>query len=362
MGTGGSGLAFRWLVGLSLVFAACDSSDSPPDSPDPPQTGATGSLDIYSFLKDEADETCDKVTDVICDAPAYYNVPSAYSFCFNNQDQRSVEQAGRYEEAESDGYLTFDEDRADRCVSAWEGSCFDLRETFDGPASCSRVFEGTLAVGQSCSVDQECEGDTYCSGGPDCASSGACTCPGTCEPRLAVGAACHTGHQCASRACSEAKCINTPTAGGVCTPGSLCTIFTACADPDNTGTPRCLFTQAAYVGKVGEACGSGIQYCERYLACAAGVCVQTAAVGQPCGATAPCAETYPCVNGLCQAPAGQGKACTGPNTCAPGLGCFDGKCKNRLGVSSKSTCTNGDQCRSARCEGGVCTYNDTCYF
>lgn len=288
-------------------------------------------------------------------------------------------------EAARTGVLTYDPVAAARCIDSVSDGCGLFGEPeldFDWTRwLCPEVFDGKVAVGESCNDDVECSGDARC-----VESSGHCG--GTCQSRSQLGEDCGAGSDCTRTedglplACEETNVATTCEArtvrrgvgeGQACERSPADSLYTkemaTCAEGlFCTKVAEVLACLPAY--SLGEACpnGSGDQVvCADGSLCteveegaAARVCqrfeLQTEA-GTACSGPAGCDllagldcddQTRTCVfigDGSLGAPCGG-------VTCASGLYCgeaADGvyRCAERLRDGAE--CESSVACESDRC-------------
>jgi hypothetical protein len=274
------------------------------------------------------------------------------------------------------GKMHYDPSKAQACLDVLASlTCADILNR-DRPA-CLAALDGTVELGQNCTLNEECKGNTICQ-----SSSG--TCPGQCAPLLTAGQACTADDDCESglQCSSETKlCVQPATAGQACeygappcSPGIVCwgkddtnktsgtcktldSVFVADAnaacDPTAAG-PLCKVGQSCVADSVNlaagtvnwkcltagtytaggsckpaipDACESGY-YCQTASGAITGTCVILPAAQEPCAPVFPtqCRSGAVCVDSTCQNYAANGVSCTGDamcysENCTPSGGC-----------------------------------------
>lgn len=119
-------------------------------------------------------------------------------------------------------------------------------------------------TGETCTSSLDCTTDLACIGGK-------------CGARLADGAACKVGTECASSACgSTTKTCSAPTygpAGATCNGQDLRCLRGDCATPGDTTTGTCVdpLADGAACTKAGTTSSKG-PHCDRYATCEKGTC------------------------------------------------------------------------------------------
>jgi len=185
------------------------------------------------------------------------------------------------------------------------------------------VRPGKLEAGAPCQFPTQCaSGD--CSGGLGaCGTCSALKVPGTGCP--GVGETCGTGRYCLS---ADAGCVAGPAMarkeGEPCVAGESCTFPTSClARGASASSGACERTDegapcAFVIGSSTRACATGRSCVTR----ASGpVCLEKAALGDPCNGVS-CAEGLYCrSDGVCAAQARADEPCSTADSCAAGLSC-----------------------------------------
>jgi hypothetical protein len=270
-------------VGVSLVFAACSSSD---DDGAPvavvPKTIEEACRDL-ALAQCEHNRTCGDPT-LISDA--------AVQECAKVEGPRTSCEA--IAALPGSGYTTV---ALERCASAIRsGRCGG------GPANDDCVFKGTKAEGTPCSYGAQCASAT-CSAMP---GSSAC---GTCVPTTYVhlGDACDAGSTCIDSLCKDGKCqarsklgeacdglkyaspcIEGSCIGGTCTKDALegescqtasCDRSKGLTCDDSGSAPTC----RKIVGvATGGSCPDSLHWCEYGAWCSQGTCKAKQPDGAPC--------------------------------------------------------------------------------
>lgn len=215
--------------------------------------------------------------------------------CVSGVEQRLVDRAF------DDEGLSFNGDCADRVAGALsEYACESEDEAaVNGPLFAAseqlrecRLFYGLAGVGEACErldggLGDSCGLDSFCDAGV-CVAAG----EGGFEDSCESDGDCQQAFRClVSAEDIELRCRAQPLAGdacsmsGDCGPGAYCNIAGSCAALPGTGQ-AC----TTVVSQDGRSCAPG-------NACANGVCLAGAAVGDPCGVT--CASGLTCEGGLC---------------------------------------------------------------
>jgi hypothetical protein len=279
-----------------------------------------------------------------------------------------------------------------------EGRCAPVTDGADPDDECGVVGSGVCATPGHCNGQGACKGraGTLCGAATcpfssqlvadTCDDAGACvpsvmhecpwdTCPQECQPyrsltpskpgTKALGEACDTGKECASKICADGVCCDLPCSGcQACRsdfkhdggPNGVCGNVKEGTDPHDACTRRRFGCVAATPGFLGDVCGSN------------GSCVPATPEGNPCGETT-CQDAttmtgkictasgqcvtgsancgaFACAGGVC------GVCCGSASDCAPGLVCKDCNCVEPL--TNGATCTSAEQCTSKHCVDGRC--------
>jgi hypothetical protein len=216
------------------------------------------------------------------------------------------------------------------------------------PTTCASGFTCSgSACGTSCISPA-----TGCATGRYCASGGT-----SCDLLKPNGAVCANDYQCTSNSCVDGVCCNTACGGlcqacsaaktGSGTDG-ICGSIKTGTDPDN----ECADDGAASCNQNGACDGAGA--CQLYTVgteCAAASCSDASytpagSCTKPGTCTVPspaaCDDGFACNGSVC------GTSCTPPKVgCADGAYCAAGMCQDLKAVGEP--CDNGDECKSTRC-------------
>ena len=263
-----------------------------------------------------------------------------------------------------------------RCLAELEALGCD-RTIAATPASCRDAFEGTIPLGQPCSLSQECEGDAYCEGAACPATAG------TCAARGADGEGCWTVDECQSGLACQAGICQPPgsMSGGPCggSTGLSCPLDELCVNDAPADAGICTPLSALRTRQLDEPCTLfGTELCEPEL-----VCAMTALEVQACKAAAPsggsCFYAAPSMcpageycdanpvsdeaEGTCTPLPRDGEACGSPEgRCANGLSCDTAVAPPtcvRLADLDQS-CERDADCRSRFCAAGACAAPPLC--
>ena len=276
------------------------------------------------------------------------------------------------------GKINYDPSKAQACIDGLTSlSCANILNR-DRP-ECLAALDGTVDLGQSCTLNEECKGNAICQ-----SSSG--TCPGQCVPLLTAGQACTVDDDCASgltcstetKLCVQPSTVDQPCEYGAppCSPGLACwgksdtdktsgtcksigsmfvadgnaacdfTLGTLCklgqscvADSltaNNTVNWKCLATGTFLAGAtckpaMPEACESGY-YCKTSSGSIMGTCVILPATHEPCAHVfgAQCRPGAACIDSVCQNYAANGESCTSDAMCYSENCTPSGACAPRL--------------------------------
>jgi hypothetical protein len=278
-GSGRLGLAF---VAASLLLAACGD-----DEKSPQEKFWASYADLYC----NGVAPCCKATGQANDVDACRQFVGVLGIAFSK---------GKFSQA-----------NADQCLSelrAWDCNT-------DTPDSCSRIFEGTVQPGGSCSTSQDCarpvDGDVTCHW------TGSSSSDGTCKtvPTPATGQPCgfdaYTDTEyykceddpalyCDNGTCSARIALGQPCASGSCVAGATCA-------SDSTSTQTVCVAQVA----VGGDCSSVECVDEAYCDSSSNLCVAKKAEGEACTTFSECL-------GFCDSDTSK---CVGSSSSA-GVSCF----------------------------------------
>ncbi len=273
-----------------------------------------------------------------------------------------------YEKSIAANKIRFDEGRAGGCMNALRGQSCDS----DGLGvllneDCARIYEGTVAEGQTCNPG-ECAWGLYCS------SELTATCGGTCVRRVGEGGSASSSAQCAfGLRLINGICRKPLRENESCASSSLAELF-ICESP--------LFCDPTLKTckrgrRENETCSSAAtdQRCVGVaLQCVNGTCVKPADVGSACGAGERSCKVDLVCAGTCQEPFAEGVSCRTLNECKPPLVC-SGPLGSRVckapvlegqscAIDSCDTplyCDAATQtCLDKRADGQACTSSEQC--
>jgi hypothetical protein len=249
-------------------------------------------------------------------------------------------------------------------------------------AACTATLDGTVPLGEPCTMSAECKGKAYCKTDQSC--------PGVCTGLEPATAACDKNEHCKdgllcsddTKRCYAPSELGESCGGGIapdCTPGLVCV-----GESDESGRAgTCRTIDQAFSAAVGESCSFETgPLCSPELACAVtgldGLtavteCVAIAASGGDChpGFPNPCPVGQYCkttlaapFDGTCTAAPSAGEPCARgpfggvPSICVPDTRCENGTCQalRRAGGS----CSIDDVCYSENCVDGVCLPGSSC--
>lgn len=181
---------------------------------------------------------------------------------------------------------------------------------------------------------------------------------------LADGAACNSGEQCKSGACTKMSSGTGSSACGVCAArvaiGGDCSTNPRCVE-DATCSSTSKTCVAMIRNGVGGSCdGAKYEYCQSGLYCesATKICKERLPAGAACTSSTPCQSGLTCnaTSKTCVAPTsvGEGQTCGGTTfiRCASGLACepTSSKCVKITWVAPLGDCSAfGSQCEHGSC-------------
>jgi hypothetical protein len=182
-------------------------------------------------------------------------------------------------------------------------------QIFDLDGGCDALWRGQVPAGGGCAPGIEsfvCDGASTCVIGLDLC--------GRCVALAAPGQACDAEHRCDSDAlCDEGVCVARAAVGAACDPATRCVLGADC---------EAATCQGPTIVAVGAACDQA-RRCPYRAACAGGRCVETALLGEACGA-AGCASGA-CADGTCVPWRAPGAPCEDSAACLSGR-CVQGAC------------------------------------
>lgn len=264
---------------------------------------------------------------------------------------RSIAEGLPYDASIASGTITFDEDAAGACIHSLNQGCGGPLLVNISP-SCITMFQGTVAVGGSCTIDADC------ADGGNCMRTEVATCGGVCVAAPALGAACSATEPCSRLSAEDGQplhCVTTsasaaahcaPVQPRVVTRGATCgqlegdgdeVTFAVC--PSNT---YCRMTSATT--------GTCETPLERDASCSAAI--DACAVGDEC-------DVLPGATGFCREwpePVSEGGACSALMICnaAIDLVCVEGVCQQRVQGGVGAECVIGTD----GCEDGLYCQGD----
>ncbi len=372
--------ALKLVVGVAALalFVNCGSDDD--DDNDDGSGGSGGSAgggsevaidqvpSLYAAAACEAYERC---------AGVVFELVAPGEKCADRLEAELEGELPRFEEAVDRGTLVYDGTKLRACTEELGNkSCDELLERESD--TCEAALQGTVAVGEDCSLSAECEGPAYCKFGE--------TCPGTCAELELAGEPCTQDGQCASglvcsnetERCVVPAALGEPCKGGEpdCAIGSFCTGAT----DDTPGT--CVEYDEAFSGAEGEDCALlGLELCRSGLVCGVESVTQSGAVtkcvakvgsGEDCVIAFPdqcptdeyCRAAEGTFAGTCEPRPAAGEPCAAngisdsPDTCAPNTRCDGGTCRDFAALGE--SCESDEVCVSGHCQGGACVSASSC--
>lgn len=285
----------------------------------------------------------------------------------------------RYEASIAAGRVKYNGGRAKACLDALSGRSCDPSAVPETDENCDRIYEGTLAAGQTCNSGE-------CAYGLTCALPATSSCGGTCKALVAAGGEATRSSECQPGLYFEGGICKAPSdEGQACSPASSdsCKPGLHCQDrvcvkwriegQSCSDTQRCylylncLSGVCARPSGVGQACGANDVGCMLDLYCNldAMVCKEPEAEGGACSSSSYCQGGLICSNGTCAKPSSEGQACVARG-CAENLYCEGASKTCKPVVADGAACsTNGSDspCKSGSlCSGGKCVslFTTTC--
>ena len=356
-------------LALCTLFAACGgtSSDDTFTAPTMPISELPAA---YAAALCEAFENC---------AGKLFEIYRPGEDCTANVTARLEEELGRIEDAIDAGRVIYRGEYMSACTDDLRArSCDGLIER--DPDICKNAIDGTVELGEPCSMSIECKGSAYC--------NFADACPGVCTARERAGGLCSDDDDCASGlVCSSqtGRCVAPADLGEPCEAGEPeCApgLFCAGADEDESRSGTCRRLDEAFSLGNGEACDvlTG-ELCDPELVCVvesfgasgiAATCKPKVGSGESCGLAVPdqCPNDEYCqiaegsLTGTCAPRPGRGEAC-GPSpfddegsVCGANLRCNGGVCREPASLCE--SCTSDDACSSEHCKDGACVSGASC--
>jgi hypothetical protein len=298
--------------------------------------------------------------------------------CVETQTIAIEEELGEIEAAVAAGRVKYACNNVDACLDDIAArDCAGLLERES--AACLAALDGTLDVGEDCSLNAECAGEAYC----DFAEQ----CPGTCKALEPGGGTCERDDQCASGlVCFDdtGRCVAPARSGEsceqgepVCAPGLLC----LGANAANAAPGTCSTIEQAFTAELEEPCDLNRVWCKPGTVCEVQAvlpaleaeCAAKVASGAACRVAAPdqcpddeyCAVGALSLDGTCTPKPRAGQACAAPSyaretpsICAAPLVCESGICRE-LGHLGE-TCDVDESCFSGTCRAGACVAGGSC--
>ncbi|MBV70874.1 MAG: hypothetical protein CMH52_05940 [Myxococcales bacterium] len=366
-------IAIVFTLALSPMWAGCSESDTR-RLPDVPQQFA-------------ASEIAMRVAEAYCDAfrRCYPDIRTTFILYRDHCISALTESLGRgltdIEMAVQAGRVVYVPNALARCIEAIDGSSCQQVDREDFEAACAGPIEGTIDIGQPCSIDSECNGG-FCPGDNGCESrcqafsleGERCAIDG--ENQCLAGLDCDTSQICVKKQFLDLRAdVNQPCDFVKCRPGLVC----------GSTTPRtCVPFDQVFSKSDGESCtiieGDGAnENCGLDLICVSslddpnsrmGGCQERPQLGSPCrpAQAAPelwCAAGLFCsgidsdaqsLTGVCEPLPPVGSPCGShfgrPRFCNGGAICIDGVCQPM--PQSGESCAENGGCEEGHCLDEVC--------
>jgi hypothetical protein len=354
------------LVVASLLIAGCPQDDTSSDPPNDPDSGAPTdvtvdgdgdpAIDTRSADGDSVDLTLAEFVNQFSELTQTFfcksrwacprRIPiSGISYVTNYRDEQSCTQ-GRFvsltvgrsiitPELRQDinaGLATFDAQAAASCLnelrSVIDGRITNCEQSiyssFGSTCSKTRIFEGQVALGDTCRSDYACSGEPRVCNRSDNACQGTCAEPAFgSSSDLSEGDNCTDDEQCGdgltcaptSTSGDTSTCVplSSRNAGQPCSTTRECVVNTVCT---NGG-----LCAQVNLRSQGQTCTTAAQICEPGLVCAYHNsddlnCQPPAPEGASCDFDdGECIGTLACVNEECTAAKQGGEICQGPAEC-----------------------------------------------
>lgn len=294
--------------------------------------------------------------------------------CATRVTRQLEEEWPRIEDAVEQGRVEYHGDAIEACAEEIRGrSCAALSER----EACPEGLDGTVAIGDDCSLSAECKGNAYCNFDSSC--------PGTCRALESAGAACQDDDQCTSGLfCSDetGRCVVPAGDGEACQggePDCALGLFCAGADEDTNTSGECRPIDGVFGRLSGEDCDfEAGQLCVKNLVCQVDSvdtdglhlsCASPVGSGEPCRIAIPdqcpgdeyCDVPMDMLEGTCRPRPGAGEACatTGVGTyCEAYTRCDGGTCRDLANLGER--CSSDEVCLSEHCDGTACVSQDQC--
>jgi hypothetical protein len=313
----------RLALAALLVAGACgDNSPEQPDAaPVEPDAGPIGAVTLA--------ELPDALEAAVCGFEVRCGLMPDVATCRDAFLAASTDVAQLAAMVDT-GVLTYDDDAAGACLTAYRDAACDWVDGGIGPdAVCDDVFVGNKPPDATCHVDEECSGDGFCETHP-CADG---CCSGVCRARPApVGA----DGDCSAAPCADGLYCRLDGAGGatctaVAAPSGVCTAIDGCASGSVCDLEAGTCVRLAAAGAACDpdvaigSCAGIDQFCDA----ASSTCQPRQRDGGACASSAGCIEAAACVAGVCRDRPGVGEPCGLAATGGDGLGdleCVDAVC------------------------------------
>ena len=369
-------------LALTLVATSCGTDAEPTATPTPGQDTAAppvdASTDVTSeetaapLAADAADtaepahaalESCVAIVTQYCGDVLKCTTAVAFEpivrFCIDPAEDVCAREMLDVEKAIAAGTLAVSAERVESCkqqldlaLCTWAGGF--LPDPFLCP-----IFDGLVAVGESCHQDMECVDGAYCAGTDK-------ACPGTCTTLPLVGEPCTADYRCSKASyCWQNVCKAASKEGEACTDPNECLVVGFACQGGKCTTP-----------KLGDACTAAPE-CQAFLGaeltCRGGACAEPGKDGETCTQAFQvhdCAKGYRCdftthpdgdpTGGFCVPRAKEGEPCKSAGYCFPGSECMvSAAAGEKVCVAPREIgepCAQGEPCDPL--EGLVCTAKD----
>jgi hypothetical protein len=236
-------------------------------------------------------------------------------------------------------------------------------QTDSFPADCETLVEGSVKLGDACTISSDCEGTAFCK---------MQTCPAVCSALLAAGDSCKKDEECGDDlVCNAGMCQKPSKQNEACvgTSGKVCAFGYSCWNGTDTTDGTCHSNAETLAGAKDDTCEPGGVLCMEGLSCVFdGVsqfhCEEKVGSGGNChrGLPGQCPAGEFCNTatqgsvtemGTCKTLPGDGEDCVQPGgACQAGLVCI-------LETGTTTICRpihdNGGSCKmDAACRSGYC--------
>jgi hypothetical protein len=370
-------ISVRTLSGLLALSAlACGSSSDGSSSSSSSSSGSSVPLEDVPGLY--ADAACDAY--LACLGPIA-DVFFAGEDCATRITRQLEEEWPRIEDAVDRGTVEYHGDQIEACAEDLRNrSCQELTER----ETCPDALDGTVAIGDDCSLSAECKGEAYCNFDASC--------PGTCRALEPAGGNCRDDDQCVSGlVCSSdtQRCVVPAGEGQACQAGEPdCELGLFCAGANETSNTsgECRPIDDVFGQANGQDCDfdSG-RLCASDLVCQVDSvdtdglhlsCARRVGSGEACRLAVPdqcpedefCnvlmqnnGENMPLLEGNCEPRPAAGEACATTligTYCAAYTRCDNGTCRELANLGER--CSTDEVCLSEHCDGTACVSQDQC--